>query len=380
MSTSPDLSRWQRCLCRAVAGEPITLGYLGGSITQGSLASAPEFTYAARTTAWWQRRFPQANISMINAGIGGTSSHFGAARAARDLLAHHPDGVIVDFSVNDETNDYFPQAVSSAEFFQETYEGVVRQLLAAPGAPAVLLLNNVYYDTGKSAQALHNAVGDHYALPHVSVRDTIWQQLRAGQYTREQLTPDGLHPNDFGHGLLAEELARFFAQAEAAMPAALPEASAQAPLPAPLTPNAYESARLLTSRTAPDAAALDGFCADPRPKEGLLDIFKEGWLGTAPGQRITFTVEARCIAVQYKKAVAPALRARLVLDGDEADARILDGHFPNGWGDWLFLEPVLHHGTPGPHTLALETLPAAPEAAAPDTPPEPFCLVSLIVA
>lgn len=49
----------------------------------------------------------------------------------------------VDFSVNDDAN----------EFFEETYEGTLRRLfvLAAPSAPAVVVLNNVFYDTGKNA-------------------------------------------------------------------------------------------------------------------------------------------------------------------------------------------------------------------------------------
>lgn len=368
----PSLARWKRCLRKAAAGGPLTLGFLGGSITQGSLASAPGNTYAAQTAGWWRARFPKAGVRMLNAGIGGTSSHFGAARAAEDLLAFSPDAVVVDFSVNDEVNDYFPQAVDSADFFKETYEGLLRRLLTAPGAPAVLLLNNVYYDTGKSAQDLHNAVGDHYALPHVSVRDTIWQRMRAGQYTRAQLTPDGLHPNDFGHGLIAAELAAFFEGVLARIDEPDPP---EPPLPAPLTPNGYEHAcRITALHPGQCGIRLAGFAADARNKEGLLDLFKNGWLGRQPGDAIEFALEGRCLAVQYKKAVAPARRARLVLDGDEAHPRILDGHFPNGWGDWLYLEPVLHHGAPGPHTLRLEVLPGGGED------PEPFCLVSLILA
>lgn len=46
-----------------------------------------------------------------------------------------------------------------------------------------MLLNNVYYDTGVSAQAEHNAVGDWYGVPHVSIRDTVYQELKAGRYT-----------------------------------------------------------------------------------------------------------------------------------------------------------------------------------------------------
>ena len=79
----------------------------------------------------------------------------------------------------------------------------------------MLLWNNVYYDTGKTAQDWHNAVGDWYGLPHVSIRDSLYQELLAGRYTRGELTPDGLHPNDKGHALVAGEILRFLEQVRA---------------------------------------------------------------------------------------------------------------------------------------------------------------------
>ena len=73
----------------------------------------------------------------------------------------------------------------------------------------MVLLNNVFYDTGLNAQEYHNEVGNWYQVPHVSVRDTIYQRMKAGEYIREELTPDGLHPNDKGHGLVAGEITKF---------------------------------------------------------------------------------------------------------------------------------------------------------------------------
>ena len=71
----------------------------------------------------------------------------------------------------------------------------------------MVLLNNIYYDTGETSQDEHNAVGDHYGVPHVSIRDSIYKDLHAGKYaSRTLLSPDGLHPNDYGHGLVAGEI------------------------------------------------------------------------------------------------------------------------------------------------------------------------------
>lgn len=333
-------------------GEEITIAFLGGSITQGSLASKESGTYAYRVFTWWEKNFPKALCHYVNGGIGGTTSHYGAARAVTDVLMYQPDFVVVDFSVNDDVTD------GENAFFQETYEGVVRKLLGWPSAPAVLLLNNVYYDTGQSAQGYHNAVGMRYRVPWVSIRDTVYRRMTDGEYRREELTPDGLHPNDKGHALVAAEITAFLERVrerltgtgQGGCEAHCPIDAAA--LPAPMTANAYEHARRLTIREI--SPALAGFRADTREKRGHLDHFKNGWIGKKAGDAITFEVEASCIAVQYRKTVRrPAVRAELTLDGDTGHQVMLDGNFGEDWGDCLYLEPVLHHGIRKKHTLKI---------------------------
>ena len=46
-------SRLKKLMQRAKAGESLTLGFLGGSITQGCLASRPNLCYAYRVYSWW---------------------------------------------------------------------------------------------------------------------------------------------------------------------------------------------------------------------------------------------------------------------------------------------------------------------------------------
>ena len=48
----PDLTRLENCMHRAMNGEELIIAFLGGSITQGSLASSEENTYAYRVFAW----------------------------------------------------------------------------------------------------------------------------------------------------------------------------------------------------------------------------------------------------------------------------------------------------------------------------------------
>ena len=49
----------------------------------------------------------------------------------------------------------------------------------------------------------------------IGKRYNLYQRMKAGEYIREELTPDGLHPNDKGHKLVAEEIEKFLESVKA---------------------------------------------------------------------------------------------------------------------------------------------------------------------
>lgn len=361
------MTRLKNLMKRAANGESLVIGFLGGSITQGSLSSTPKTCYAYLVYEWWKKSFPNAAFSFVNGGIGGTTSHYGGARAWKDVLCYRPDIVTVDFSVNDDAN----------EFFEETYEGTLRRLLMAPSAPAVVVLNNVFYDTGKNAQDYHNRIADHYGIPHVSIKDTIFPDVESGKIVRADITPDNLHPNDKGHRLVADEICKLLDSIKEELEkedieGKIIETNDLASLPAPLTENAYEHSRLIQIQD--NEAILDGFLVDPIEKKGMLDIFKNGWTAAYTNDKISFEIECSCLAVQYRKSVQqPVPKAKAVIDGDEAHAVILDGNFTEDWGDCLYLEPLLHHAEKKVHRIEITVTDAKDIV-------RPFYLVSLIVS
>ena len=366
------MTRLKNLMNRAANGESLVIGFLGGSITQGSLSSTPKTCYAYLVYEWWKKSFPNAAFSFVNGGIGGTTSHYGGARAWKDVLCYRPDIVTVDFSVNDDAN----------EFFEETYEGMLRRLLAAPSAPAVVVLNNAFYDTGKNAQDYHNRIADHYGIPHVSIKDTVYPDVESGKIVRADITPDNLHPNDKGHRLVADEICKLLDSIKAEMEEETiageniegksTKTEASVLLPAPLTENACEHSRLIQIQD--NEAILDGFLVDPIEKKGMLDIFKNGWTAAHTNDKISFEIECSCLAVQYRKSVQqPVPKAKAVIDGDEAHAVILDGNFTEDWGDCLYLEPLLHHAEKKVHRIEIIVTDAKDIV-------RPFYLVSLIVS
>lgn len=305
-----------------------------------------------------------------------------------DLLMYNPDMVIVDFSVNDK-----PTA-----FYLETFEGLIRRILSDPSQPGILILNNAFYDSGVSAQNQHNAVADYYGIPFMSMRDTIYQGILDGTYKAGDLSPDGLHPNDAGHRLLAdmiiEKLESLYGEyrkreEQDGEPDKKAGASSRAaeedkgfsgidslvtrrrgPLPGPLTDNVYEKTVRYSIRDC--HPKLEGFRVDTHEKNGHLDLFKNGWTGSKKGDKITFEIMGSSLAVQYRKTIdKPAPVARLILDNDEDHTFILDGNFEETWGDKLQLDNILYHGKYKMHTVEIEIIEAD------ENTKTPFYLTSL---
>lgn len=356
-----NTERIAKVLKKAENGQPVTLGYLGGSITQGSLSSTPDTCYAAMTTKWWREQYPNTEFTYVNGGIGGTTSQFGAARVDSDILAYEPDFVVIEFSVNDD----------NSLFFRETYEGLVRKVFTSKTAPAVLLVHNIFYEDGRNAQDQHETIGRYYDIPCVSMKTSVYQSIAHGKIAVRDVTPDDLHPNDAGHALLANLITHFLEKVQKEEVAEIIDTKrTEVELPAPITANAYQnSVRYQVYNSKPE---LMGFVADTKEQWHITDIFKRGFIGTKKGDAIRFEIEGTGIAVQYRKSVKhPACVAKVVLDGDEANAMTLDGNFDETWGDCLYITTVAKHIEDKKHSVEI-TITEGDEAKV------PFYLVSVI--
>ena len=85
MNTS-NFARLKELFRRAAAGQELTIGFLGGSITQGSLSTQPGNAYAFRVYQWFVDTFPQSKFHYVNGGIGGTSFSGGVGTAMGTLV------------------------------------------------------------------------------------------------------------------------------------------------------------------------------------------------------------------------------------------------------------------------------------------------------
>lgn len=330
-----NTARLADAMKRAQAGEKITIGTIGGSITQGTAASTTDERYANRALQWWAKTFPKAQLDFVNAGIGATDSYIGVHRVDADLLSKKPDVVIVEFSVND----------TDAVLNLQTYDSLVRKILQAENHPSVILLFTTQED-GTSLQDTHMQIGSAYNLPMISYKNAVLPEIEAGKFTWKDISPDNIHPNSVGHGIIGELLWSYFNSVYAKLDQI--DTSDLTFTATPVTKDLYAKGQLLDSKTL-TPKTMQGF-----EQAEVSNQFPNDWT-TKEGGELTFEVTGSNIGVLYYKTV-DGKSGQYCVYVDDRLIQVLDGDFTGGWGNYAQAQQVYTSDTPSTHTVTIKQL------------------------
>jgi lysophospholipase L1-like esterase len=230
LNTAIDV-RLQAVLQRLVAGQTVTVAAIGGSITTGYACNPPrERGWAAQVTAWLGQ---MGVVRYVNVGVSGTDSAAAVQRVKAHVLNAGADLVFVEFGVNDQWLD--------ARVRGHSYEGLLRQLLSTPSAPAVVpLLLTQQANQARDAVELQQGLAAHYGLTSIDFGRWMQRRVDSGQARWETLYDEPIHPNQNGHDAIAQALIETLQLALKAVPAA----HSKGVLPQPLFSRDYEFVRM----------------------------------------------------------------------------------------------------------------------------------------
>ncbi len=192
----------------------LTVAYFGGSVTVGHAASdRSKFSWRALTTRWLAENFPEAEVVEINSAIGASGSHLGAFRVQRDIIAHKPDLLFVEYSVNDCYNGETEATAA------ENYEALVRQVRRA--LPECDIVNIYITDSGRASgggdfaiKTAYEKVATAYGIPSVDVgKALITKKFLRGTASTEwkKYFTDIVHMTDAGFAEYAKVIAEYLA-------------------------------------------------------------------------------------------------------------------------------------------------------------------------
>jgi lysophospholipase L1-like esterase len=192
---------------KLVAGLPVVIVAFGSSSTQGFGASSPEFNYPNRLAAQLRRHYPTADISVINAGVGGEDAPEMMKRLQTQVIDMHPDLVIWQVGTNAVLRNLDP-----GETAKMVEDGISR-IQAAGGADIVLVdpqyslaVNQRAESAGKMVKLLSKVA----ELRHVGIfpRFEVMRDWHEKQAIPVEgfVIADGLHMNDWGYACFAQLL------------------------------------------------------------------------------------------------------------------------------------------------------------------------------
>ncbi|KAI5475161.1 capsular associated protein [Pseudohyphozyma bogoriensis] len=201
--------RIHKVIKRAMAGYPITIGVLGGSVSSCHGLDATMAhplgnpigpnCYPHRIFSWLNDVFPHPANELTNGALRRTgTSYFGFCSHMH--LPDRVDLVIVEFDTEDPHD---PATLATTDL-------LVRSLLLRPDQPAVILLGHfspqIQGEHGFAGpEVWHAAVAQFYDVIHLSVKGLLYEEyLMNPQKVRQSYFLDPILANSKGHELLAD--------------------------------------------------------------------------------------------------------------------------------------------------------------------------------
>ncbi|KAF8523701.1 hypothetical protein BU17DRAFT_43654 [Hysterangium stoloniferum] len=200
-------ARVHKVIRKALAGLPVTISVLGGSVSAchgaGNEPISP-ICYPSLFFQWWNEVFPHPASELTNGAVRRTNSAYFSF-----CHSHHipdqTDLVILEFDVED------PNQPEWLDYF----ELLVRSILVRPDSPAVVILGHfspqVQISHGFAGpEFLHSVVAQYYDVPHISIKPVLYPMHLTAPETLNTYFADPVLANEGGHQLLADVLISYF--------------------------------------------------------------------------------------------------------------------------------------------------------------------------
>ncbi|MEW6767130.1 MAG: SGNH/GDSL hydrolase family protein [Pseudomonadota bacterium] len=193
---------------RIASGDPVTIVAFGSSTTVGFGVSSPAYTYPQRLADQLRHKFPTADITIINRGMGGQDTPEMMKRFNSAVLSSDPDLVIWQLGTNTvikgtEADVAATKALVEDGLAQLQSRGIDVVLIDPQYVPAVTAKE-------ENASEMVKLIANVAKLRHVSLfpRFEIMREWHENDKMPFDsfVIGDGLHMNDWGYACFAQLL------------------------------------------------------------------------------------------------------------------------------------------------------------------------------
>lgn len=363
-------------LAKLKAGKPVTVAYLGGSITAMS-------GWRNMTTDWLRKANPKASVTEVPAAIGGTGSDLGVFRVGHDALEKNPDLLFVEFATND-------RGVPD-ETIWRNFDGIVQQTWARNPKTDIVFTYTITtrmmddYSAGKmsAAASAMEKLADHYGIPSVCFGPRVVAEVKAGKLVMSMgelasavpaetpdrdraiegelkkkgqtlFSKDGVHPAKHGHELYLRSVSAAFRAMRSIPPADHGK----------FVGKPFFDGKLAAAKMVPVDSSMmvgDGWtklAADEPEQKSFSGRGGQFYRAEKPGDRLMFRFRGtKCMV--YDLLAPKGANVRVIVDGKVVRAANprFDGYC---WYTRLSTLNVFD-GADGEHSVEIEVLPKQPE-------------------
>lgn len=191
-----DTARFHRMFEKARQGKPISLLFLGASVTLGYRIPRDD-QFPSLIQNYFQDTYPAANVRLHNLSAPGLPSMHGLYQCYTEAEALEADLIFIDYSINDQ----------KSPDFREAYESLLVKALSLPSAPAVIS----FFVKGKGPDgytcAPHMAaVNEHYGIAYADIGAELDEDIQDNLLSWDDYSYDDKHPGPDGHHYIASHL------------------------------------------------------------------------------------------------------------------------------------------------------------------------------
>lgn len=200
-------ARFRRVLRKALAGQPILVGVLGGSVTKGHGLTNPDQNWTFKLLDQLRMLLPMSEIELVNGAVPATGTDY-FSMCFQVHIPEDVDLVIIELSINDQRIE--PNAIA--------YEWLLRGLLNLPKRPAILNIQimALAFEAITLGGDLHTPIAQFYDTPIINLRNMLLPHILKDVsldehyfYVYDDGKVDFRHVSVHGHKIMADLLSAY---------------------------------------------------------------------------------------------------------------------------------------------------------------------------
>ncbi len=175
--------------------DEINVVFIGDSIYEGAGAT-PGNRWTDRVSNWFKATYEKDGVTVncYNEGVGGSTTDYSLVRMFRDVIDHNPDVVFFSCSCNDIGDT------------RRNMESFLLTLMEQDQVPYVIF-NRTTNRGFSTTNGYGNQIAAHYNIPFVDDYAAFKRAVaESGKGIADFFTDDGVHPNDSGYKVIADEM------------------------------------------------------------------------------------------------------------------------------------------------------------------------------